>query len=232
MQQGGGGHQGMAGVSLATQTTGSLDGALPAGGDPQQLQGSAGGAAAHGRGSGSAHSRHDSMDSIGSGDNRNQQQQDGGSCLDPQQQRRAGSIGGSRIVTFDAPAGSQQQQYKSRRLAPSGPPVHHSDSFLADGSHSSPSDIYARCVQAANLACCYACSWRDDVWLPDMLTLRAACPILFHVSAGCAVGSATCIHESSLCFAICFLVQACCWRWRRLQGAPDTHGVHTLLQGS
>jgi serine/threonine protein kinase len=39
----------------------------------------------------------------------------------------------------------QQQQQKQRRLAPSGPPVHHSDSFLMD-SRSSPSDIYARPV--------------------------------------------------------------------------------------
>jgi hypothetical protein len=41
------------------------------------------------------------------------------------------------------PQQQQQQQQRQRRLAPSGPPVHHSDSFLLD-SRSSPSDIYAR----------------------------------------------------------------------------------------
>lgn len=150
-QQGDAGQQGMEGVSLGTQTTGSLEGTPPAGADAQDQQGTAGGAAAHAWGEGSAHSRHNSINLIGSGDNRNQQQQGSGSCSDPQQQRRAGSIGGSRTVTFDAPADSQQQN-KSRRLAPIGPPVHHSDSFLADGSHSSPSDIYARCVQATTSA--------------------------------------------------------------------------------
>jgi hypothetical protein len=153
------------------------------------------------------------MESLGSGDNHNQQQQEGGSCLDPQQQRRAGSIGGSRTVTFDAAAGSQQQQYKSRRLAPSGPPVHHSDSFLADGSHSSPSDIYARCVQAANLTCCSACCccrpcrrpcrWCNDVWLLVMLTLNRHVQCCF--TSAQDVVSPDCIHEMSLCFAVCFL---------------------------
>jgi hypothetical protein len=72
-----------------------------------------------------------------------------------QQQAQPGS-GSGRSVSFSAPPAvtqkpsvplaPQQQQQKRGRLPPSGPPVHHSDSFLVD-AHSSPSDIYARCVQ-------------------------------------------------------------------------------------
>lgn len=108
------------------------------------------------------------MDSLGSMDHdsqQQQQQQEGGSGADaPQDRRPSGSGSSSRAVTFNAPTSSppRQQQSKARRMAPIGPPVHHSDSFLAaDGAHSSPSDLYARWghVEWQLFMCAWPCTY-------------------------------------------------------------------------
>jgi len=158
-QQGLAGQFGEGFVSQATQTSGSLGGAPGAETSPQRQRFSSlgGGTGPCGQGLGLGHSTRDSMDSLTSAEHVNGHQPQGGGAAggasggggsgDQQQQTRRQETGG-RSVSFDGgaavpAASSPQQQQKRGRLAPSGPPVHHSDSFLVD-SHSSPSDIYAR----------------------------------------------------------------------------------------
>jgi hypothetical protein len=152
-------------VHSSTQTSGGGGGGVAAGGGlsdcevtPGLQQGGEGVVQLQGlEGAGLAH--RDSMDSIASmeqaGMGQQQQQQQQGS------QQAAAAVAGGRVslggavaaAAAGSAAGRAQQQAQQQGgqawLPPSdGPPVHHVDSFLM-ADHSSPSELFARCVCAA-----------------------------------------------------------------------------------